>query len=223
MFVEILGKQVEIISSKRNKRLCMRIVPPDAQIKVSCPPRTPIKAVEKFVKENAIWIEKATAKVKVPTDSKSYLDGGNKFILFGLSYDIVEVESNRYSLILGNENCILSSPKGVSREAKCNYLKAIMKDIIKKEIPPRIKKYEEIIGVKCSGISYRFTKSRWGSCNHNTKRINFSVYAIQKPIEYLEYLVCHELLHIIYPNHGKEFHAHLQSILPNAEELRRLK
>ena len=223
MFVEILGRQVEIIPSNRNKRLRMRIVPPDAQIKVSCPPRTSVKAVEKFVRDNATWIEKATAKVTVEPNDKSYLDGGNKFILFGVNYDVVEVESDHYSLTLGIETCILSSPKNATREDKCNYVKRIMKDVIKKEIPPRIKKYEEIIGVKCSGVSYHFTKSRWGSCNHRTKKINFSVYAIQKPIEYLDYLVCHELLHIIYPNHGVAFKSHLKSIVPNAEILRKLK
>ena len=64
MFIEVLGRKIEVIPSKRNKRLRMRVVPPDAQIKVSCPPRTPVRAVEKFVVENAVWIERATAKVK---------------------------------------------------------------------------------------------------------------------------------------------------------------
>lgn len=223
MFIEVLGRKIEVIPSRRNKRLRMRVVPPDAQIKVSCPPRTPVRAVEKFVVENAVWIERATAKVQISEKDKSYLDGGNKFILFGLSYDVIEIESEGFSLVLGGETCILSSPKNATREDKCNYIKGVMKSAIKKEIPPRLKKYEEIIGVKHSGVSYRFTKSRWGSCNHNTRKINFSVYAVQKPIEYLDYLVCHELLHIIYPNHGGAFKAHLKKIIPNAETLRKLK
>lgn len=223
MKVEVCGKVVTVTPSRRSKRLRMRVTPPDGQICVSCPLGTKIGEVERFVKANEKWIVNATKKVKVDEDKKTYLQGGNKFILFGKIYDVIEIENKQYNFILGNETCIFSYPKDSTMEQKQAYLKKVMKDVAKETFAPLVKKYEEIIGVRSSGISYRFITSRWGSCNHNTRKINFSVYAIQKPIEYVEYLVCHELLHIIYPNHGKKFKASLSKIIPNAEEISKLK
>lgn len=223
MQIEVAGKSILVQPSKRNKRLRMRVVPPNGEIRVSCPSKTTTREIVRFVTANLKWIEKATKKVKVEESDKTFLQGGNKFVLFGKSYEIVEVESDRYSLIIGVENCIFGTPKGATYEQKCDYLKKIMKDIAKREFPPRVQKYESILNVKCSGISYKFTTSRWGSCNYKTRKINFSVYAIQKPIEYLDYLVCHELLHIIYPNHGAGFKAHLRSIIPDVDVISKLK
>ena len=223
MQIELAGKIIQVQPSKRNKRLRMRVVPPNGEIKLSCPDKTTRNEIERFVLSNLDWLERAIKKVKVPEGNKSYVQGGNKFILFGKPYDIVEVESKGYSFVIGNETCILGAPKGATREKKKEYVKKVMKDIAKKEFPPRVEKFEAILGVKCSGISYKFTTSRWGSCNYNTRKINFSVYAIQKPLEYLDYLVCHELTHIIYPNHGAMFKAKLRSVIPDADRIAKLK
>ena len=223
MQIKVADKIIQVTPSKRNKRMRMRVVPPNGEIKVSCPIRTTTKEVERFVISNLDWIERATKKVMVNEEEKSYLQGGNNFVLFGKKYEIVEVESKNYSLVLGNDKCILGCPKTATREQKCEFIKAMMKNVAKKEIPPRVARFEQILGVKCSGISYKFTTSRWGSCNHKTKKVNFSVYAVQKPIEYLDYLVCHELLHIIYPNHGIGFKTHLKRIIPNADVVSKLK
>ena len=223
MQIEVAGKIIDITPSRRNKRIRMRVIPPNGDIKISCPPKTTKKDIEKFINANLDWITRATQKVKVNDEDKSYLQGGNKFILFGRSYEMVEVASDCYSFVIGNENCILGAPKGATYEQKCEYVKDVMKTIAKKVFPPLVQKYENVIGVKCSGVSYRFTTSRWGSCNHQTRKINFSVYAIQKPADYLDYLVCHELLHIIYPNHGEGFKAHLRSIIPKADKISKLR
>lgn len=223
MFIEVAGRRIEVTATRRNKRIRMRVIPPDGEVKVSCPMGTPVKVVEQFIISNINWVEKATQKVKTNSLPKAYVQGGNHFLLFGKAYEIIEEESNRFFLKIGSETCILGCPNTASREDKNTYLKGVMKTIAKKEFPPIVSYYEGIIGVKASGISYRFTTSRWGSCNYKTRHVNFSVYAIQKPKEYLEYLVCHELLHILYPNHGKQFKAHLKSIIPNAEKISRLK
>jgi predicted metal-dependent hydrolase len=192
-------------------------VPPNGEIKVSCPPHTSVKAVEQFVLDNLSWIEKARKKVTSSPLSESYLGGGNKLVLFGKAYEIMERENDRFSLTLDGEIACLSAPKSAIREQKVDFVKKYLLSIAKEFFPPLVAYYEKVIGVKCSKIGYRFMTSRWGSCNVKSKHINFSVLALAKSKEYLEYLVVHELMHLVYPNHGKEFKSAIRSIIPNAD------
>ncbi|MBQ8177570.1 MAG: M48 family metallopeptidase [Clostridia bacterium] len=223
MKLNVLGYEVEVTARRQNKHLRMRVVPPNGDIKVSCPPGTPVKRVEQFVRDNLIWVQKSQAKVESSSQTLSYINGGEYLVLFGTKYKIVEREENRFSIVLDNETAFLSSPKSTERKEKVEFIKRYLKKVATDVFPPLVAKYEAVIGVKSSGLSYRFMTSRWGSCNTKTKRISFSVYAVEKPMAYVEYLVCHELLHIIYPNHGKEFKNALRKIIPNADKIAKLK
>ncbi len=225
MRLKVSGYEIEVTARKQNKHLRMRVVPPNGDVKVSCPYGTPVKRVEQFVELNLDWIQKNKVKIASSTQSRNVLSGGDSFVLFGKSYKIIEIERDelRFSIILDNENAIFGAPKFAKSEEKIDFIKNYLKAVAKKTFPPLVKKYEDIIGIKSSGIGYRFMTSRWGSCNVKTKHINFSVYAIQKPMEYIEYLVCHELLHILYPNHGKEFKNALRQIIPSADMVAKLK
>ncbi len=219
MKIKVLSYEVEVTPRRQSKGLRLRVVPPNGEIKVSCPPRTSVKAVEQFVLDNLSWIEKARKKVMSSPLGENYLSGGNKLVLFGKAYEIVERESDRFSLILDNEIAYLSAPKSAIREQKVDFVKKYLLSIAKDFFPPLVANYEKVIGVKCSKIGYRFMTSRWGSCNVRSKHINFSVLALAKSKEYLEYLVVHELMHLIYPNHGKEFKSAIRSIIPNADNI----
>lgn len=87
-------------------------------------------------------------------------------------------------------------------------------------IPPLIVKYQEQMGVVCSGISYRRSKTRWGSCNHRTRHINFSVYLLLLPDWCAEHVVVHELAHLIEPNHSPAFYAIMDRYFPRWREAR---
>ena len=217
MKIKVLNYEVEVTARAQNKRLRLRIVPPNGEIKVSCPIGTPTRVVEKFVLDNVQWVQKNKDKILKEPNSSNYLNNGENLILFNRSYKVIEIPENKYSLNIGNEIAILGAPKSSTREQKVSFIKKYLLQIAKQEFPPRVDYYERIIGVKCSKIGYRYMTSRWGSCNTRSKQINFSVYAVQKSKEYLDYLVAHELMHLVYPNHGKEFKDGLRKIIPNAD------
>lgn len=222
MKIKVAGREIEVVARKQNKHLRLRVTRPKGDIKVSCPPYTSLERVEQFVLNNLSWIEKAEKKIALSNEN-SYLHGGEFFVLFGEKYNIIEVDSNNFSLTLDNGNAILGIPKGANNEDKQNFIKKHYKGIAKEIFPPLVEKYEKVLGVKSSKIGYRFMTSRWGSCNVKTKNINFSVYAVTKPMEYVEYLVCHELMHLIYPNHGNAFKSALRAVIPSADKISKLK
>ena len=88
-------------------------------------------------------------------------------------------------------------------------------------VSPMVGKYSEKMGVKPSGITYRATKSRWGSCNSRTGQINFSLYLLLLPEWCIEHIVVHELAHLKEPNHGPRFYAIMDQYFPRWKEARK--
>ncbi len=87
-------------------------------------------------------------------------------------------------------------------------------------IPPLLKKYSKMMRVNPSGISYRRSKTRWGSCNVKTRHINFSAYLLLLPDWCIEHVVVHELAHLIVPNHSADFYREMDRYFPRWKEAR---
>lgn len=115
---------------------------------------------------------------------------------------------------------ILSSPQRMAEEASPAQI-AEWRSLVEVVVPPLIEKWETILGVKSKSVVYRNMKSRWGSCNPSTGRICINIRLALYSPECLEYVVVHELCHLIERGHGPRFHALLDSNLPNWRESRR--
>ena len=87
-------------------------------------------------------------------------------------------------------------------------------------VPPLIAQWEPILGVRAGKLVYRNMKSRWGSCQPSTGRICINVRLALYPPECLEYVVVHELCHLLVKGHGKPFHALLDRVMPDWKERR---
>ena len=89
-----------------------------------------------------------------------------------------------------------------------------------------VKKWGRKIGVKVNGWSIRRMKTRWGTCNHQKKNISFNLELAKKPESCIEYVVLHELLHLVEEKHSEKFTALLSKYMPKwkseKEELNRL-
>lgn len=89
-------------------------------------------------------------------------------------------------------------------------------------LPPLFEKWEAIIGVKASEWGIKAMKTRWGSCNTVKKRIWLNVYLMHKPQICLEYVLVHELVHLLEASHNKRFYALMTEFMPRWKEHRRL-
>ncbi len=88
-------------------------------------------------------------------------------------------------------------------------------------VSPLIEKYSAEMGVEPAGISFRATKTRWGSCNHKTRQINLSLYLLLLPQRCIEHIVVHELAHLLVPNHGPRFYAVMDKHFPDWKQVRK--
>ena len=93
--------------------------------------------------------------------------------------------------------------------------------LLKKDVEKLIAKWEPVMGVKASGVTIRKMKTRWGSCNVRTHHININLALAKKPPECLEYVVVHELTHILEPSHNAVFWGYMTQFYPNWKRVRK--
>ena len=93
--------------------------------------------------------------------------------------------------------------------------------LLKRDVEKLIAKWEPIMGVKASGVTIRQMKTRWGSCNVRTHHININLALAKKPPECLEYVVVHELTHILEPSHNAVFWGYMTQFYPNWKRVRK--
>lgn len=92
--------------------------------------------------------------------------------------------------------------------------------VVEECVPVLVEAWEPILGVKAKTLAYRNMKSRWGSCQPSTGRICINVRLALYPPECLEYVVVHELCHLLVHGHGPEFHALMTSVMPDWRQRR---
>lgn len=114
---------------------------------------------------------------------------------------------------------IAASPQGRAAAASPDEV-AQWREVVQAFVPPLIAKWEPIMGVKAGKIAYRNMTSRWGSCQPSTGRICINVRLALYPPECLEYVVVHELCHLLERGHGPRFHALMDTFLPDWKAIR---
>ena len=161
---------------------------------------------EKIINENKPSIEKMILR-----QERKKINEEN-FLYLGRKYDIVYL--NDSNLILGNDKVLM--PKDFDLDKW--YLKEA-----KKVFTEELDKIYNIFPKKITypSLTIRKMKSRWGVCNVKTKRVTLNLELIRKDIKYLDYVIAHELSHLIHPNHSKDFWNLVAEVIPNYKTLRK--
>ena len=92
---------------------------------------------------------------------------------------------------------------------------------LKRRIEARLPVIEEVTGLRCSGWTVRDMHTRWGSCNTNTHHINLSLMLALRSDAELDYVILHELVHTVVPNHGADFYALMDRFMPGWKKIRK--
>ena len=93
-----------------------------------------------------------------------------------------------------------------------------LKEKAKEYIVPKVKEYAQIMGLEYGEIKITSAKTRYGSCNTKTHNLCFSYKLIQKPLDLVDYVIVHELAHIVHPNHSKDFYSYIERYMPDYKE-----
>ncbi|MFW5606802.1 MAG: M48 family metallopeptidase [Campylobacter hyointestinalis] len=189
------GKFNVTISYKPVKYLRLKVTP-NGDISISAPFFTSKINILNLLNKNESWLENTLAKIKSKDDKVKFL---------GNAYELKFDENIKEVLVLDTQ--IIASSK--AQFDKFLHLKA--KEIFQKYI----EFYQPKISKQVTHVSIKKMTSRWGSCNSKKGYINLNLNLIAKDERFIEYVVLHEMTHLIYPHHQKSFYDFIQGLMPD--------
>ncbi len=131
--------------------------------------------------------------------------------------EIIKSDDNSFKYI--DEKIIVNTNFPFNSDIKSKIRDELYKDQAKSKITPLVYKWEDIMKLKSTAIKYRKTKRQWGSCS-SKNNISLNTYLCLLPVDIIEYVIVHELSHIVHKNHSKDFWSLVESYLPNYKDLR---
>ena len=172
---------------------------------------TPSKQfLERLLLEKENWIRKQLEKIKsVPKQEVSLED---ELLLFGDIYSIDSEEATRLRDILNN----------IKVKNSVKVLKAydnFYKELAQEYLSDRVEYYASVMQLKYSQVKFKKLKSRWGSCSSN-RVITLNTKLLRVKKELIDYVVVHELAHLVHMNHSKEFHLFVDRYIDNSKAKR---
>lgn len=202
----------QIIRSRR-KTLAL-IVKPDGSLIVRAPLRIPEKTIREFMEKNARWIEKKQSEVRsaIPSAPRQYAPG-EMFLYLGNSYPLQIVQGQKKPLILDGSFQMAESAQHESSQVFARWYRAQARQILSE----RINLYACQYDFQYKGIKITSARTRWGSCS-STGSLNFSWRLIMAPMDVVDYVVVHELVHTVFHNHSRRFWKRVETILPDYKE-----
>ncbi|MEL6930323.1 MAG: SprT family zinc-dependent metalloprotease [Cyanobacteria bacterium J06600_6] len=208
---------VEIVK-KDIKNLHLRVYPPDGRVRISAPRRLDEKIIREFAITKLDWIKQSRAKFLAQPRQSSfeYISGeshyykGDRYLL-----QVIQHNASPKVLISNKLELELYVRYGSIKEQREQVLTNWYRQQLKIEIPKLIRKWEKIIGVQTNDWGVKRMKTRWGTCNTQAKRIWLNLELIKRSPQCLEYVVVHELVHLLERNHGDRFQAYMTKFMPN--------
>jgi predicted metal-dependent hydrolase len=116
---------------------------------------------------------------------------------------------------LDHRRLLLYVPEGTGRQARVNVLQQWQRDELRRAVPPLIARWEKEIGRPVTFWGIRRMKTKWGSCNREAARIWLNLELAKKDPACLEYVVVHEMAHLLERGHGERFTSLMDSLLPD--------
>lgn len=221
---EIGGLDVEIVR-KKIKNLHIGCYPPEGRVRVAAPEHVTADAIRLAVLTRMSWIRrKQTQFLSQERQSPRRYISGETHFLFGrqLRLEVQEWDKkvHRFSRI-GNEKLLLKIPAGIEQEKLHRWMNAWLKSQLRKLAVPRLEKWALHLKVRPQRWGIRPMKTKWGSCNPDKSIIWLNAELAKKPERMIDYVILHELAHLISPTHDKKFIQVLDSNLPRWRSIRR--
>lgn len=211
-----LGNIIIDVEYKAIKNIHLSVYPPDGKVKISAPERLDIDTIRVFAINKLKWIkkqqkifrdqERESPKEYLPKESHYFQ--GKRYLL-----KIVEQEA-KPKVVLTHSKIELYVRPNTSSEKRKEIIEEWYRDELKKTIPIMIEKWEKKIGVEIEDFGVKKMRTKWGTCNIEAKRIWLNLELAKKPLECLEYIVVHEIVHLLERGHNDKFIKYMNEFMP---------
>jgi predicted metal-dependent hydrolase len=224
--MNIAGIDIELVQ-KDIKNIHLAVYPPDGRVRLAAPKDVNEKTLELYVASKLAWIKRQQRKfAKVERQSEREYVSRETHYIYGKRY-ILKVHKHstkhkRNSKVLFTSMNTIDMYVNVdtSKEQRAVILKRWHKSTLIWALADLIPKWEKILDVNVNKVRVQQLKTKWGSCNPDTRNLMFNLELIKKSKECIEYVVLHELLHLKERTHNERFKSYLDRYMPRWQHIR---
>ena len=217
-----LGELSIRVTKKDIKNVHLSVHPPNGRITLVAPTATRLDVARAYAISRLGWIRQQQEKLKNQAretrrrfiERESHYLWGRQHLLTVISRDI------KPSVSLGHKRIALTVRPGSDAQKRADIIHEWHKSLLHKVVPPIIAKWETKLKVEVSGYFLQRMKTKWGSCNHRTRHIRLNSELVKKPKDLLEYVIVHEMVHLLEPTHSERFIEILSRHYPTWREAR---
>ncbi|MDP9349905.1 MAG: M48 family metallopeptidase [Gemmatimonadota bacterium] len=217
-----VGEIVVEVTRKDVKHVHLSVHPPLGRVTLVAPEATRLEVARAYAVHKLGWIREQQAKLRAQaretprqfvTRESHYVWGRRRLL------SVVEREA-KPGVTMDHRQITLTVRPGSSTAERARVMHEWHKRLLHEAVPPLIRKWERKLGVTVAAYFVQRMKTKWGSCNHRSGHIRLNTELVKKPRDLLEYVVAHEMVHLIEPTHSERFIALLSEHYPAWQEAR---
>lgn len=209
---------VSIAVTKKNiKNMYIRVLPPDGTVQITAPYSASDDAIRMFAVSRISWIKKQKQNFEEQArQTKRQYVTGESYYVWGRRYRLdVQYSNIRNAVFLMDGRLILQVRSESTPEQREHVLNDWYREQLKSKLPEVIRKCEQIIGAQASEWRIKNMRTKWGTCNIDKKRIWLNLQLAKKTPECLDYVVTHELVHLLERSHNERFQKYMDAFYPD--------
>ncbi|WP_448031572.1 M48 family metallopeptidase [Bradyrhizobium liaoningense] len=217
-----LGDISIAVTRKGIKNVHLSVHPPHGRVTLVAPTATRLEVARAYAISKLGWIREQQQKLtsQARETPRKYVNRESHY-LWGRRHLLTVVEANRRPYVaLDHKRLTLTVRAGSDAAKRAEVIHEWHKTLLHEQIPPIIKKWERKLKVDVRGYFLQRMKTKWGSCNHRAGHIRFNTELVKKPKDLLEYVIVHEMVHLIEPTHSDRFISILEKHYPSWREAR---
>lgn len=211
-----LGNIIIDVELKDIKNIHLSVYPPNGAVKIAAPDRMDLDTIRVFAINKLKWIKKQQGifRSQAREAPREYLSKESHYFK-GKRYLLEVIERPHPPKVVLNHSTIkLYIRPNSSIEKRKETLENWYREKLKEMLPPLTSKWENTVGVKANSFGIRKMRTKWGSCKTDTKRIWLNLELVKKPVECLEYIIVHELVHLLERSHNEVFVNYMNQFMP---------
>lgn len=219
--LDLDGLTIEVVR-KPIKHIHLGVYPPEGRVRIAAPVHMAWDAIRLFAISKLAWIKRQRHKFQGQQREpiREYLERESHYV-WGRRYLLRIVESDAPPTVqLGFRKLQLSVRPGTANSKRREIVDEWFRAQLRAAVEPLIRKWEPIVKVKVKQLFVQRMRTKWGSCNPESRHIRLNAELARKPPECLEYILVHEMVHLRYPNHGPRFIALMDEVMPQWRDVR---
>jgi len=207
---------------KQIKNVHLSVHPPTGRVRIAAPSRMDMNTIRAFAISKLGWIRRHQKQLQTQEReaARDYVERETHYVWGHRHLLQIEPTAGRSGIEVQHSTIVMRVGPETSTRRRHALMQAWYRRLLKEAIAPLCARWAPIVGVEPKAVAVWRMKTRWGSCSPRRKTVRVNLELVKKPPKCLEYILVHELVHLLEPTHNERFIKHLDRLLPHWRQLR---